>query len=87
MSYSILGKTPEPQIVRFLTDRPAVMDRYDDVAILRQNLLNYQRVKVPPNELMIKKLKQKARKLKRTKNKRPDIWSKRIEKLESLEDK
>lgn len=33
MSYSINGKIPNPNIVRFLTDRPAIMDRYDDVAI------------------------------------------------------
>jgi len=73
MSYSINGKIPNPNLVRFLSDRPTIMDRYDDVAILRQNLLNYQRVKVPPNELIVKKLKKKARGLKKTKNLRGEI--------------
>ena len=73
MSYSINGKIPSPNLVRFLRDRPTLMDRYDDVAILRQNLLNYQRVKVPPNELIVKKLKKKARGLKKTKNLRGEI--------------
>ena len=73
MSYSINGKIPNPNLVRFLSDRSTLMNRYDDVAILRQNLLNYQRVKVPPNELIVKKLKKKARGLKKTKNLRGEI--------------
>jgi len=74
MSYSINGKIPNPNIVRFLTDRPAIMDRYDDVAILRQNLLNHQRVKIPPNEQIIKKLKKKgSKKKRRSKNLRGEL--------------
>ena len=45
MSYSIHGKIPTPQVVRFEADRPALLDRYDDVRILRQNLLLHQRQK------------------------------------------
>ena len=73
MSYSIHGKTPQPQIVRFLADRPALMDRYDDVKILRQNLLLHQRVKIPPSESVVRQLQKKKRRVKRTKNLRGEV--------------
>tara|TARA_R100001460_G_scaffold15806_2_gene34727 strand:+ start:5917 stop:8313 length:2397 start_codon:yes stop_codon:yes gene_type:complete len=73
MSYSIHGKIPEPQIVRFEADRPALLDRYDDVRILRQNLLLHQRVKIPPNEAILKGLRKKKKGLKRTKNLRGEV--------------
>ena len=73
MSYSIHGKIPQPQIVRFEADRPALLDRYDDVRILRQNLLLHQRVKIPPNESILKGLRKKKKGLKRTKNLRGEV--------------
>ena len=73
MSYSIHGKIPQPQIVRFAADRPALLDRYDDVKILRQNLLLHQRVKIPPNEAIVKGLRKKKKGLKRTKNLRGEV--------------
>ena len=73
MSYSIHGKIPTPQVVRFLADRPALMDRYDDVKILRQNLLLHQRVKIPPSESVVRQLQKKKRRVKRTKNLRGEV--------------
>jgi hypothetical protein len=73
MSYSIYGKIPSPQIVRFETDRPALLDRYDDVRILRQNLLLHQRQKIPPNELVLKGLRKKKKGLKKTKNLKGEV--------------
>lgn len=71
--YSIHGKVPTPQLVRFETDRPALLDRYDDVRILRQILLLHQRQKIPPNENILKQLKKKKRGLKKTKNLRGEV--------------
>jgi hypothetical protein len=71
--YSIHGKVPTPQLVRFQTDRPALLDRYDDVRVLRQILLLHQRQKIPPNENILKQLKKKKRGLKRTKNLRGEV--------------
>lgn len=73
MSYSIHGKIPTPQVVRFEADRPALLDRYDDVRILRQNLLLHQRQKITPSENVLKGLKKKKRKLKKTKNLRGEV--------------
>jgi len=73
MSYSIHDKTPTPSVVRFLQDRPALMDRYDDVKILRENLLIHQRVKVPPSESIVKQLQRKKRRVKRTRNLRGEL--------------
>ena len=73
MSYSIHGKTPTPSVVRFLQDRPALLDRYDDVRVLRQNLLIHQRVKVPPNESVVRQLQRKKRRVKRTKSLRGEV--------------
>ena len=73
MSYSIHDKTPTPSVVRFLRDRPALLDRYDDVRVLRQNLLVHQRVKVPPNESVVRQLQRKKRRVKRTRNLRGEV--------------
>ena len=48
--------------------------------------LSVPNVLLSGNHEKINKWRMKERR-QRTKNKRPDIWSKRIEKLESLEDK
>ena len=70
MGYSIHGQIPTPQIVRFETDRPALLDRYDDIELVRQNLLIHNRLqkKIVPNETILKQLRKKKRKLKKTKN-------------------
>ena len=75
MGYSIHGQIPTPQVVRFLTDRPALLDRYDDVEILRQNLLihNKQQQKIIPNETILKQLRKKKKKVKKTKNLKGEV--------------
>ena len=72
MSYSI-NRTPKPNIIRQPVDTPSLLDRYDDSAVSRQRLLNHQKVKIPPNELILAKLQKKKRKLKKTKNLRGEL--------------
>ena len=64
MGYSIHGQIPTPQIVRFETDRPALLDRYDDIELVRQNLLIHNRLqkKIVPNETILKQLRKKKKK-------------------------
>ncbi len=52
---------------------PDFSDRYQDSAISRQRLLNYQRVKTAPNELILAKLQLKKKKLRKTKNLKTEI--------------
>tara|TARA_Y100001937_G_C7089494_1_gene316988 strand:+ start:18 stop:1211 length:1194 start_codon:yes stop_codon:yes gene_type:complete len=52
---------------------PDFSDRYVDSAISRQRLLNYQRVKTAPNELILAKLQLKKKKLRKTKNLKTEI--------------
>jgi len=75
----IQASIPSPQIIRQPIDALAFMRRYDNIAEHRQRLLNYQRVKVPPSELVKLKLKKKATKLKRTTNLKGEVAKNIIE--------
>ncbi len=68
-----------PQIIRQPIDTLAFMRRYDNIAESRQRLLNHQRIKVPPSELVKLKLKKKAKKLKRTTNLKGEVAKNIIE--------
>ncbi len=63
-SRKIQSMLQSPQLIRQPVDSIALMRRYDNIAEHRQRLLNYQRVKVPPSELVKLKLKKKTRKYK-----------------------
>ena len=78
-SRKIQASLQSPQIIRQPVDTLAFMRRYDNIAEHRQRLLNYQRVKVPPSELVKLKLKKKAKKLKRTTNLRGEVAKNIIE--------
>ena len=78
-SRKIQASIQSPQIIRQPIDALAFMRRYDNIAESRQRLLNYQRVKVPPSELVKLKLKKKATKLKRTTNLKGEVAKNIIE--------
>lgn len=78
-SRKIQASLQSPQIIRQPVDTLAFMRRYDNIAESRQRLLNHQRVKVPPSELVKLKLKKKAKKLKRTTNLRGEVSKNIIE--------
>ena len=78
-SRKIQASIQSPQIIRQPVDALAFMRRYDNIAEHRQRLLNYQRVKVPPSELVKLKLKKKAKKLKRTTNLKGEVAKNIIE--------
>jgi hypothetical protein len=78
-SRKIQASLQSPQIIRQPIDALAFMRRYDNIAESRQRLLNYQRVKVPPSELVKLKLKKKATKLKRTTNLKGEVAKNIIE--------
>jgi hypothetical protein len=78
-SRKIQASIQSPQIIRQPIDALAFMRRYDNIAEHRQRLLNYQRVKVPPSELVKLKLKKKATKLKRTTNLKGEVAKNIIE--------
>lgn len=72
-SRKIQSMLQSPQLIRQPIDSIALMRRYDNIAEHRQRLLNYQRVKVPPSELVKLKLKKKARKSKRVSNLKGEV--------------
>jgi hypothetical protein len=78
-SRKIQASIQSPQIIRQPIDALAFMRRYDNIAESRQRLLNYQRVKVPPSELVKLKLIKKAKKLKRTTNLKGEVAKNIIE--------
>ena len=78
-SRKIQASLQSPQIIRQPIDTLAFMRRYDNIAESRQRLLNHQRVKVPPSELVKLKLKKKAKKLKRTTNLKGEVSKNIIE--------
>lgn len=78
-SRKIQASIPSPQIIRQPVDALAFMRRYDNIAEHRHRLLMYQRIKVPPSELVKLKLKKKAGKLTRTTNLRGEVAKNIIE--------
>ena len=78
-SRKIQASIPSPQIIRQPVDALAFMRRYDNIAEHRHRLLMYQRIKVPPSELVKLKLKKKAKNLKRTTNLKGEVAKNIIE--------
>ena len=66
----------KPQIIRVNPDTSTFLNRYEDVKVSRGRLLAYQKVRIPPNELLEVKQAIKRRNRRKRKNDKKNLEEK-----------